>query len=577
MSARSAVAEQRLDGARWAIAIAAAIAGSLTIALDGFSDVDTMDLWITLVGWAFVASGLYTWHRRPANHIGRLMVIAGGVYLGSRLMWQFDWPATFTAGVLLGDSWIVLFAVVVLSFPDGLLKSRFDWIVVVLYAFVIGPVEILWLMFWEPDWSPGNVLAFWPNEGVAGAIDKFQRFWIVLATAALAVSVARRWVVASGPTRRLLLPILPAVAALILGGTTTALDTFDIVVPSIRWLLLAAYASVPVAVIAVVARAHLARTSVADLIVSLHSNTDPTDLQVPLARALGDPQLRLGYWMAKTHRYVDGEGQALDLRIGEPGLAVRFIDRAGQRVAALTYDASLDDNPDLIDAVIAAAGIALENGQLHAELKARLDELTESRARVIEAGQAERKRLERNLHDGTQQRLVALSMELSTLERRLDHDAEARARIRHARDEIAASLDELRDVARGLYPSVLSLRGLPMALKSLAATSKVPVHLDVDVAARLDESVEVTVYYVVSESLANVGKHAQASAVSVRVVRAGSALDVTVADDGIGGADDHRGSGLQGLADRVEASGGQFRVTTAAGHGTRVCATIPCR
>jgi signal transduction histidine kinase len=458
------------------------------------------------------------------------MVIAGGVYLGSRLMWQFDWPATFTAGVLLGDSWIVLFAVVVLSFPDGLLKSRFDWIVVVLYAFVIGPVEILWLMFWEPAWSPGNVLAFWPNEGVADTIDKFQRFWIVLATAALAVSVARRWVVASGPTRRLLLPILPAVAALILGGTTTALDTLDIVVPSIRWLLLAAYASVPVAVIAVVARAHLARTSVADLIVSLHSNTDPTDLRVPLARALGDPQLHLGYWMAKTHSYVDGEGQALDLRIGEPGLAVRFIDRAGQRVAALTYDASLDDNPDLIDAVIAAAGIALENGQLHAELKARLDELTESRARVIEAGQAERKRLERNLHDGTQQRLVALSMELSTLERRLDQDAEARARIRH-----------------------------------------------VDVAARLDESVEVTVYYVVSESLANVGKHAQASAVSVQVVRAGSALDVTVADDGIGGADDHRGSGLQGLADRVEASGGQFRVTTAPGHGTRVCATIPCR
>jgi signal transduction histidine kinase len=348
-------------------------------------------------------------------------------------------------------------------------------------------------------------------------------------------------------------------------------------VPSIRWLLLAAYASVPVAVIAVVARAHLARTSVADLIVSLHSNTDPTDLRVPLARALGDPQLRLGYWMAKTHSYVDGEGQALDLRIAEPGLAVRFIDRAGQRVAALTYDASLDDNPDLIDAVIAAAGIALENGQLHAELKARLDELTESRARVIEAGQAERKRLERNLHDGTQQRLVALSMELTTLERRLDQGAEARARIRHARDEIAASLDELRDVARGLYPSVLSLRGLPMALKSLAATSKVPVHLDVDVAARLDESVEVTAYYVVSESLANVGKHAQASAVSVRVVRAGSALDVTVADDGIGGADDHRGSGLQGLADRVEASGGQFRVTTAPGHGTRVWATIPCR
>jgi signal transduction histidine kinase len=240
------------------------------------------------------------------------------------------------------------------------------------------------------------------------------------------------------------------------------------------------------------------------------------------------------------------------------------------------HDSSLDDEPELLVAVSAAAGIALDNARLHADLAARLEELRGSRVRVIEAGQKERQRLERNLHDGAQQRLVALSLELTMLKKRLDGDPEASTRIDHARSEIALSLDELRDIARGLHPAVVSGHGLAVALESLAARAPVPVRLTVELDGRLPEPLEVAAYYLVSESLANVGKHAQATSATVEVARSNGHVVVEIVDDGIGGADTERGSGLRGLADRVEALDGRLRVWTPAGHGTRVRAEIPC-
>jgi signal transduction histidine kinase len=242
----------------------------------------------------------------------------------------------------------------------------------------------------------------------------------------------------------------------------------------------------------------------------------------------------------------------------------------------MTHDSALGEERELLDAVSAAAGIALENGRLHAELRARLEELKGSRERVIEAGQRERQRLERNLHDGAQQRLIALSLDLRLLEERLDGDPDARARIDQARHEIALSLEELRDVAHGIHPAVVSGHGLAVALESLVARAPVPVRLKVDLDGRVGEPLEVAAYYVVSESLANIGKHAHASSASVAVVRADGELVVEVVDDGTGGADSERGSGLRGLADRVEALGGRLRVWTPRGGGTRVRAQMPC-
>ena len=252
------------------------------------------------------------------------------------------------------------------------------------------------------------------------------------------------------------------------------------------------------------------------------------------------------------------------------------IERDGARVAALLHDPSLLEEPELLDSVAAALSLSLENTQLHVELRARLEELRGSRARILESAQQERQRLERNLHDGAQQRLVALSLDLSLLEEQLEGDPSAAQRIDKARAEVAASLDELREIARGIHPAVVTGHGLAVALEQLAARAAVPVRLTVEVGGRLPEAIEVASYYVVAETLTNVGKYAQATTATVDVARSARLVVVEVNDDGVGGADTELGSGLRGLADRVEALGGKLRVWSPIGGGTRVQAEIPC-
>jgi signal transduction histidine kinase len=223
-----------------------------------------------------------------------------------------------------------------------------------------------------------------------------------------------------------------------------------------------------------------------------------------------------------------------------------------------------------------AGVVADENLRLDAELQRRLDELRESRARIVEAGYAERKRVERDLHDGAQQRLVALSLELSLLGGELAEETEAKERLTRARREIAASLAELREIAHGIHPAVVTGHGLDVALEQLAALASVPVRLTVETNGRLPEAIEVAAYYLVCETLANVGKYAEASSVTVDVSRSNGSVVVQVVDDGVGGADTERGTGLRGVADRIEALDGRVRVWSPAGGGTRIQAEIPC-
>jgi len=321
--------------------------------------------------------------------------------------------------------------------------------------------------------------------------------------------------------------------------------------------------------------ARLARTSIGELVVELQAHPAPQDVRDAIARALRDPSLELAYWLPEFACYADIDGNQVELP-ADGDRAVTRIDREGARVAVLIHDAAVQDEPELLAAVTAATGIALENAQLEAELRARMQELRGSRARMLEAGLVERQRLERNLHDGAQQRLIALSLELGRLQDRLGDDPETRRRLGELRREVATSLEELRDVARGLHPAVVSGHGLEVALEQLAARAAVPVRLTVSLGGRLDQPLEVAAYYLVAESLANVGKHAQATAATIEVTQHGPELVVEVRDDGIGGADTERGSGLRGLADRVETLGGRLRVWSPAGGGTRVRAEIPC-
>jgi len=219
---------------------------------------------------------------------------------------------------------------------------------------------------------------------------------------------------------------------------------------------------------------------------------------------------------------------------------------------------------------------AAEVHRLNDELHARVEELAASRARIVAAGDVERRRLERNLHDGAQQRLVALSYSLQRALAKVDADpAAARALLGEAAEELGRALQELRELARGLHPAILTDRGLRPAVDALAARAPLPVEVEEIPDERLPEPVEAAAYYLIAEALTNVAKYAQASAVRVRIAAGAGDLVVEVSDDGVGGADPAAGSGLRGLADRVEALGGALAIVSSAGAGTVLRARIP--
>jgi signal transduction histidine kinase len=300
-------------------------------------------------------------------------------------------------------------------------------------------------------------------------------------------------------------------------------------------------------------------------------------LQVALARALRDPSLELAYRLPDADSYVDLDGRHVDLPDGaDRRRAVTLVERAGEPVAAVVHDASLADDPGLVQAACAAAGLALENERLQAELRARLDDLRTSRARIVRAGDVERRRLERNLHDGAQQRLVSLAVELGLAEARLPVDPEgARSVLTGARRDLGEAIQELRELAHGIHPAILTDRGLRGALEALADRAPIAIELAVP-AGRLPERVEAAAYYVVAEAVANATKHARADFVNVSVAQSDGHVLVTVADDGVGGASQSAGSGLRGLGDRIDALGGTFSVTSPQGQGTVLRAELPC-
>jgi signal transduction histidine kinase len=301
------------------------------------------------------------------------------------------------------------------------------------------------------------------------------------------------------------------------------------------------------------------------------------DLREALARALGDPSLDLAYWVPGRGRYVGAGGQPVELPQPESERKATVVERAGEPIAALIHDPALAENHELVQSVCAAAALTLENARLQAELRARLAELQASRARLVAATDAERRRIERDLHDGTQQRLVSIAMALGLAESKLAADRPAvQPVLREARDALAVALAELRELTQGIRPAILVERGLAAALDDLSRRAALPVRLEIALSGRLPEQVEGAAYFVASEALANAAKHSHASEVRLTASRQGPLLVLEVADDGIGGAGAGGGSGLRGLADRIEALGGRLTVSSPPGRGTTMRAEIPC-
>jgi signal transduction histidine kinase len=293
-----------------------------------------------------------------------------------------------------------------------------------------------------------------------------------------------------------------------------------------------------------------------------------------LAEGLGDESLTIAYWLPEREIFVDDEGHEVKIAAAtESGRVWTPVEHDGKLIAAIIHRPDLA-NTNIVQTAGTAAVLQLENERLRANLRARLDELRDSRARIVQVSDAERRRLERNLHDGAQQQLVALALQLR-LARNKTTDEESAKLIDGALEQLDQALSELRELARGIHPAILSDRGLDAALRALAERQPLPTEVEFKARRKLEPTVEATAYFVVAEGLANIAKYAGAELAKVSVrVRAGQ-LEVEVADDGCGGADPKKGTGLHGLEERLNALDGKLSIESPPGEGTRLLARIP--
>jgi len=498
------------------------------------------------VGWCLIGCGLIASARRPESRSGVLMSATG-----------FAWFLGNFAGVGVSVvAWVAAHALylhrgplfqLLLTYPDGRRPSRVASAAIAVFyaAAVITPV--------------------WQSEAAT-----------ILLAALLVGVCGYEYARVVGPARRMRLIALQAAAGLGFVLAASAVVDLEVAPGEASSISLLAY-EVAVVVVAGVLLAGLVLgpgegAGVADLVLELGQTRSRT-LRGQLARALGDPALEVGYWLEEAGTFVDAGGGTLALPGAGSGRSATVVQRDGRPAAVLIHDPAVLSDPALLDAVAAAAQLESANARLHAEVRAQIAELAASRRRILEAGDQARRQLEHRLHDGAGRRLAGLQQTLSR--GRLGATGpRTRDQIARGEDQLRQVLAELRQLAQGLHPRVLSEHGLAGALARLADGSPVPVEVSV-ASNRLAPHVEAAAYFVCSEGLANVAKYAAASRAAISVTPGPGTIVIEVCDDGAGGADSRAGSGLTGLADRVETLGGTFRVESTPGRGTRLAAEIP--
>ncbi len=320
-------------------------------------------------------------------------------------------------------------------------------------------------------------------------------------------------------------------------------------------------------------------SSVGDLVVKLSGGLAPEQLQPALAQALHDPSLEVAYWLPAQERFADLEGMRIELPTGDSERAVSVLGDPASPVAALIYDSSLVDEGQLVDTAAAAVHLALQNARLQVQLRAQLEEVRQSRTRLVEAADSERQRVERDLHDGAQQQLVTLLLSLQDTKteatRRSDHETATLIDANIA--SLKEALRELRELARGIHPTLLTQAGLLPAIRSLTERCPIPVGITGELGdARLAPPLEAALYFVVSEAITNAVKYSKGRRMCVSLGRHSGFAVVEVSDDGVGGADLSVGSGLRGLTDRVAAVGGRLIIKSDHTGGTTIRAEVPC-
>jgi signal transduction histidine kinase len=535
----------------------------------------------TLVLVAYLAVGLIAWQRHPAERIGLLFTIVGYAWFLPALT-RLHAPLPFTVGWLTGSLYQASLAHLALAWPYGRLRSRLDRAVVAAnYAWNIGN-NIVQMLFWNPRADgcgpacPANLLL------VHGSARLYSTTGTVAAvvgtglTVAVIALITWHWRSARGYARRAMTRLVwvavPIGAFVAILEIPSNLGLSSLAAQGVGPLILVA---APAAYAIGMVRAHSARHAVGAALVSLEPGPPPGRLRDALAAALGDPALQLAFRVPGHSDYRDTSGQAVEPARLPAGRMRTLLDPAGD--AVLIHHEELRHEPDLVKVTVTAAGLALEHSRLQAEVEAQLEQVRASRARIIQAGDAARRKLERDLHDGAQQRLVTLSLALGMARSRAaGADPELVSLIESAGKEAQEALIELRELARGIHPAVLTETGLAGGIQALVERSPVATTIIAVPAGRLPATIEATAYFVVSEALANVAKHALAGSAQVTIRRLPGRLLVQVTDDGAGGARPEGGSGLRGLADRVASVGGVLLIDSRLGCGTRLEADIPC-
>jgi signal transduction histidine kinase len=303
----------------------------------------------------------------------------------------------------------------------------------------------------------------------------------------------------------------------------------------------------------------------------------PAEVQSSLREILGDPTVELFWWDWERQCYVDVHDEAVAGHV--PGQVVTLVEYETRKVGVIAHHPRLLEQPHFLESFLPTMRIAMERDRLHRDLIKKLGELRASRARLVKIADDERRRLERNLHDGAQQRLTAVLLALRRLEQRLADDDELSPIVTSARTELQEAIVDLRELARGLHPPRLAQYGLAAAVRAASLRSTIPIELKLEFEDDdVPDDIAVGAYYVCAEAVTNTVKHAEASKVWITIVQDDAALTVDVRDDGIGGAstrDDLESTGLRGLIDRVEALDGSVTVVSPAGEGTQIMARFP--
>jgi signal transduction histidine kinase len=605
MEAAIAIAEvpaARRSRRRIALAVAvfasaAAVSISVAVALAGAgADRGLVAVARGLIVGVPLAVGLHTWYRRPAERFGLVLLGAGAATFVSSLA-EADDEVLYSVGRLAG--WLVeaFLVYLFLSFPTGRITDRVDRFIALAMAAVVLVMYLPRLFLAESFEVPSPYTscvgdcpanAFFALDSEPAIVDAFLRpFGVALVFAVMVVVVVRlvqRLRGATPVSRRMLAPVLAvAIArAAVLGIAIVARQVESTAWPLevASWLLALAVPTIAVAFFLGLLQWRLfAARTLQSLAACLRDLPNPATLRQAFADAFKDPSIEFVFPAGDADGgWLDSNGRPATLPAPSAGRRVSDVRHHGAVVAAIVHDEGLQARPELVEAAAAMAAVVLDNQRLEAQAEASIRELRRSRARIASSAESERRRIERDLHDGAQQRLVALRIELELAGEVVREDPEqGAARLRELEQELDEALEELRSLAHGVYPPLLADRGLPDALKSVAIRSAIPVELEVGGLDRYRPEVESAVYFCVLEAMQNVLKHA-AGARRI-VVRAGidarGELRFSVHDDGAGTDDLRAGAGITNMQDRLAAVGGEVTVSSKPGVGTRVRGRVP--